>query len=305
MMHTRNMFWGALLVAAAVTVGCRQDRDVPDRAGAGGPDTGTSTEELVGDTWITTKVQAQFFTSPDVKGGRIDVTTEDGVVTLQGRVPSEGARERAVAIARDTDGVVRVNDQLQVEMAQGGTPPTGTAGETAESGRKAIDDDVIETRVMARFYGSDELRAQTIDVSASDGVVTLSGTVPGEAQHLQAVQLARETQGVRRVEDKLEIGEGQRPAGETDPVPVVTPAEQAGEKAVQVLDDGWITTKITSQYFLDDIVKATRIDVTTENGIVTLTGTVGTEEARQRALQIARQTDGVKDVVDQLKVEDQ
>jgi osmotically-inducible protein OsmY len=54
---------------------------------------------------------------------------------------------------------------------------------------------------------------------------------------------------------------------------------------------------------LDDSVKALDIDVDTAGTTVTVTGTVGTAAQRQRVLQLARETDGVKQVVDHLQVQ--
>jgi hyperosmotically inducible protein len=53
---------------------------------------------------------------------------------------------------------------------------------------------------------------------------------------------------------------------------------------------------------LDDTVKAARIDVDTTDGVVTLTGTVSSQAERTRALQLARETEGVKTVHDRLVV---
>ena len=50
-------------------------------------------------------------------------------------------------------------------------------------------------------------------------------------------------------------------------------------------------------------VKAYEIDVDTKNGVVTLTGTVKTRAERERALLLARETEGVRNVIDNLKVE--
>jgi osmotically-inducible protein OsmY len=54
----------------------------------------------------------------------------------------------------------------------------------------------------------------------------------------------------------------------------------------------------------DPIVKAYQVDVTTENKVVTLTGDVETTAAKEQAARIARQTDGVRDVIDRLRVND-
>jgi osmotically-inducible protein OsmY len=53
---------------------------------------------------------------------------------------------------------------------------------------------------------------------------------------------------------------------------------------------------------LDDHVKAANIDIDTVGSVVTLRGTVRNDEERKRAVQLARETDGVTSVVDRLAV---
>jgi hyperosmotically inducible periplasmic protein len=79
-------------------------------------------------------------------------------------------------------------------------------------------------------------------------------------------------------------------------------AAVAANQAKVALENGAITAKIKSKMTLDDTLEARKIDVDTSNGVVTLTGTVATEAERQRALQLARETDSVRQVVDRLKV---
>ena len=67
--------------------------------------------------------------------------------------------------------------------------------------------------------------------------------------------------------------------------------------------DSGVTMKVKAKFAQDDIVKAHQIDVTTREGVVTLTGEVDTMAARQQAVRLARQTEGVTNVVDELKVE--
>ena len=66
--------------------------------------------------------------------------------------------------------------------------------------------------------------------------------------------------------------------------------------------DAGITTAVKSKLAADDTVKAYKVDVDTENKVVTLSGEVDTEAQRTHAVMIARNTDGVADVVDQLRV---
>ena len=68
------------------------------------------------------------------------------------------------------------------------------------------------------------------------------------------------------------------------------------------MTDGWITMKVHSQFIPEDALEGSDIDVDTNNGVVTLTGTVATEAGRARAAAIARATDGVKSVTNNLRI---
>ena len=82
-------------------------------------------------------------------------------------------------------------------------------------------------------------------------------------------------------------------------------AEKGREAAASVevaLSEGALTTKIKSKMALDDSVKARTISVNTEGSVVTLTGSVGSNAERDRAVRLARETDGVTKVVDKLEL---
>ena len=64
----------------------------------------------------------------------------------------------------------------------------------------------------------------------------------------------------------------------------------------EVVDDTIITGKIKASFAADPEVSALAIDVDTANGVVTLTGVVGSEPERQRAIQLAQGTEGVRRV---------
>jgi osmotically-inducible protein OsmY len=78
-------------------------------------------------------------------------------------------------------------------------------------------------------------------------------------------------------------------------------AEGANE-AGQAVREAGITAKIKSKMALDDTIDATRINVDTSGEVVVLKGSVGSEAERKRAVQLARETDGVTSVVDQLTI---
>jgi anionic cell wall polymer biosynthesis LytR-Cps2A-Psr (LCP) family protein len=66
--------------------------------------------------------------------------------------------------------------------------------------------------------------------------------------------------------------------------------------------DAGITTAVKSKMAADDTVKAYKIDVDTQNKVVTLSGEVDTSAQREQAIVIARNTKGVADVIDRLRV---
>lgn len=73
-------------------------------------------------------------------------------------------------------------------------------------------------------------------------------------------------------------------------------------EAERALAQGSLTAKIKAKMALDDSVKALSINVDTKGTVVTLTGSVNSEAAHVKALQLARETAGVTSVVDRLVI---
>jgi hyperosmotically inducible periplasmic protein len=69
---------------------------------------GNRSDQPVDDTWITTKVKSSLLADNDVSGLAIEVETVNGVVTLSGQVDQQSQIEHATRIARDIEGVSRV-----------------------------------------------------------------------------------------------------------------------------------------------------------------------------------------------------
>ena len=187
------------------------------------------------DGWLVMKVHSEMVDEDVLSGSDIDVDVKNGVVTLQGTVPSEAARARALAVAKANDGVKNVVDQLKIAPASGSNAErkADRAGEKAE--RKAE-------------------RA-------------------GEKAERAAEKAA----------DK---------------------SESATRKTGRAIDDGWIKSRIYAQYLADwnSVLDDSNIDVDVDRNVVTLNGTVKSKEAKTKAVAIARATDGVKSVRDNLKI---
>jgi hyperosmotically inducible protein len=69
------------------------------------------------------------------------------------------------------------------------------------------------------------------------------------------------------------------------------------------VDDAAITGKVKSALMAEPGIRSMKIDVDTKNGVVTLNGTVDTQDQKNRAMQVAQNVSGVKSVVsDNLQV---
>jgi|SRR5215471_2715579 len=152
------------------------------------------------DLGITTKVKSRLTTERTLNSSQIQVDTKNKVVTLSGPVDSTESKEKAVALARGVDGVMDVVDNLSVSTAVAAMPKAA-AGTNA-----APDDSAITQAVKRNLQAQPETAQEPINVQTEGGVVTLTGVVKTPQEKDQVVQIARGTDGVQRVEDKIQVG---------------------------------------------------------------------------------------------------
>jgi hyperosmotically inducible protein len=155
----------------------------------------------------------------------------------------------------------------------------------------------VSTAVKAKFAADDTVKAHTIDVDTKDRVVTLRGEVDSAATKDRAVTIARSTDGVRDVVDAIEIAP--RPAATTG---VDENARDMTRETGALMGDAGITTAVKSKMLADSTVGGLDINVDTNDAVVTLTGEVASAAEKRKAVAIARDTDGVKSVKDNLKI---
>ena len=172
----------------------------------------------VKDGWLVMKIHSDFVDEDVLSGSNIDVDVKDGVVTLQGTVPSEAGRARAIAEAKKTDGVKNVVDQMRIAPAAGATTMDKAKDTTAKAGDKtaaathktgrAVDDGWIKSKIYAQYLAdwNTVLNDSDIDVDVANGVVTLNGTVKSAEAKAKAVSTAKATDGVKSVNDNLRVG---------------------------------------------------------------------------------------------------
>jgi osmotically-inducible protein OsmY len=92
----------------------QQAARIATRAAARASDAAETVSHRVGERALTAKIASKMALDDHVNLRAIDVDASGSVVTLSGRVSSANERERAVRLARETDGVTQVIDRLQI-----------------------------------------------------------------------------------------------------------------------------------------------------------------------------------------------
>jgi hyperosmotically inducible periplasmic protein len=144
------------------------------------------------DNTVHMAVANKFATDPEIDRFRIDVDALNGVVTLRGKVNNSEQRAEAERIAAHTDGVVKVDNQLEIDSNSRKT------GETFEDGWIAV-------MVDSKLTRDPEVASRNVDVDVYEGVVTLSGIVENQRASNEAVDLARTVDGVTKVVNELQV----------------------------------------------------------------------------------------------------
>ena len=330
-MRKSHLVLGISLLSVSPFVACnRADTDeTARRAAAEARNIAGRAGEQLADSWLATKIQAQFFADDDVKARDISVSARDGVVTVAGTVDSIEAHDEAISIVRNTDGVEKVDDQLRVAVPaadaalRAGREPTpgpiGTSGiDPGVAAMYPTDDASVTTGIQAKFFRDSALKGRHIDVATQGGIVTLRGTVANDNERAQARLLAWTTHGVQRVDDVLTIDRSlEQPQGPlaTTPAPqaapsgapAASPSTAPATQGQQAQGQAAPSAPATADTTLENAVRtkignAPGITVSARDGVVLLDGTVPTAAAKQRAITAARQTQGVVQVVDRLRV---
>jgi osmotically-inducible protein OsmY len=146
------------------------------------------------DATTTATVKSKLLWNRNTGGLAINVSTENGVVTLDGNTDSDASRQLAERLAKNTEGVVQVKNQLTVAPDTQRSDWEGDAGE-------AISDTWITSKVKSTLLFSRDVPGTAISVQTRDGVVKLEGTLDSEARKALVIELTRDIHGVKRVDD--------------------------------------------------------------------------------------------------------
>ena len=237
--------------------------------------TAKKTGNVLSDAEITTAVKTKLLADKVVGGLKLDVDTDHGVVTLSGPVSSAAERAQALRLARNTKGVTRVVSKLTVgktEPTTGRVPAADTTTTKADTTTKKDETKIIikDDTTPAIKKGAEKTKEVAKDVAG------------------KTADVAKDV------------------AGKTSSAAKKT-ADKVKDTKVEVKDDAGVgdtsvTSAVKTRLMTDDVARATSIEVHTNSGVVTISGTVPTAADKARIGQLVEKTTGVKRVVNNLSV---
>lgn len=170
-----------------------------------------------------------------------------------------------------------------------------------------MSNDELDRLVTAKINSDAALVAYKlkVDADADKNAVTISGTVPTESLRMKAVDAAKTVSAGLVITDKIDVKPGDIDRKDYTEDMAREARERASKSSESIgdsLDDAWIHTKIRSKLLGQGEFPGGSLNVDVKNNVVTLRGTVATKADRTKAEQIARTTQGVKSVRNQLVI---
>jgi osmotically-inducible protein OsmY len=207
-----NRLYGVLVVLLTLTTGLFL-------AGCSKSNSPTASEPgaMMTDSELETSIANKFKADPDLSAADLDVdaNTDKNEVRLSGTVASEAMRNKAVELVKSSHPGLMVTDAIDVkpgELSRADYTNDRAAGErtrASNSGDKlgdSVDDAWIHMKVVGKLIGDADTPARKINVDVVNGVVTLRGTVDSADKKAEAERIAKETEGVKSVTNRLQVG---------------------------------------------------------------------------------------------------
>ena len=199
----------------------------------------------------------------------ITIQSKDGAVTLTGTVSEESHKSLAQETVAGLPGVKSVDNRLEVK----GTPPAKNS------------DAWISTKVKTMFLFHRSVSAMT-EVNTTDGIVTLQGKATSQAQKDLTTEYAKDVEGVKDVKNEMTIAK----------------TSKKTQTVSRKVDDASITALVKMTLLYHRSTSALNTSVTTNNGVVTLSGKASNAAEKDLATKFAIDVNGVKSVKNQMTI---
>lgn len=225
--------------------------------------------KVVSDAEIAGQVESRLKYHPLIAHQSLRATVKDGVVELQGSLRSLAEREVAKQAAESVPGVRAVDNRITLTQVE-------------ESS-----DQALAAEVSRRLAGDARLLGAQIAVRVTHGVVFLSGQVMSDFERRLSRELSW-TPSAHAVYD--------------DALSVIETRDHLRDADALAPDDAAVTRALADALRVDSRVLPGSVQVRTENGLVTLDGTVLSADAREAAEQNALYTFGARAVRNRIRV---
>ena len=156
--------------------------------------------------------------------------------------------------------------------------------------QEAIEDAAVVASVKAAYALNRDLAYRAIRVEARSGNVTLRGAVRTETERSDAASIAKSVEGVRSVENLLDIDSG------------LAPQAQSSRSLGETIDDAAVLAKVRTALRLDKETRPLSLEVSVRGGTVVLAGRVPSEESREKVLERVASVSGVEKVDDRMQL---
>lgn len=164
---------------------------------------------MLSDAALELKVKTALLTKIGWDMIDVDVEAKNGHVWLDGETDNRSHQELAIEVARSVEGVEKVDNRLKLEEpkaeSETRTPVTDKVEKGMSKAESEVRDAILESRVKTALIDAIGTQAFDIEVEATDGEVSLRGTLEDSRHEELALDTARECKGVSEVIDLIEV----------------------------------------------------------------------------------------------------
>lgn len=217
------------------------------------------------DAWIDGKAEATLLFNTELNSFEIDTDVENGNVTLRGEVESEMDKALAASVVREIDGVISVENMLTVQnQVTADMDDLDDMDELTDESRTAMSSNVDGINEQSRAA----MNKRDHKMNKMDGTDDGAYSAMGKNQHSMDAT-----------------------------------ARMDGTRGGTTIADTNISESVKSRLLRESNLSSRSINVDVDNRVVTLKGTVKSESERELALTIAKDTDNVDSVNDELTLD--
>jgi osmotically-inducible protein OsmY len=156
-------------------------------------------QEAVEDAAVVASVKAAYALDRDLAERAIRVEARSGNVTLRGSVRTEAEQTYAASIAGSVEGVLSVDNLLEVDSSVPSSAPS------SRSLGEAIDDAALLAKVRTQLSLDRETRPLSLELSVRGSTVEVAGEVPSEDVRKRVLERLLRVRGVEKVDDQTRL----------------------------------------------------------------------------------------------------